>query len=141
MNIMTTTILTSRIRRRSTSSSAPHTPMVRQWQLLEWLSSEPEGVSVVEAAEATGMDPKTIRRDLILLRKIGFDLDETVEDFGRKRWRIRQSFERHRSKKRRYQAIRDSLDLLLEQVDRVGDKRLLDDWEAIRKRVKRKCRT
>jgi predicted DNA-binding transcriptional regulator YafY len=85
MNIMTTTILTSRIRRRSINKSATHTPMVRQWQLLEWLSSEPEGVTVAEAAIATGMDQKTIRRDLILLRKIGFDLDETVEEFGRKR--------------------------------------------------------
>lgn len=137
---MAKTILYSRIRRRSTSSSAPHTPMVRQWQLLEWLSSEPEGVTVAEAAIATGMNQKTIRRDLILLRKIGFDLGETVEEFGRKRWRIRQSFERNRSKEQRYQAIRDSLDFLLEQVDRVGDKRLLDDLEAIRKRVKRKCR-
>ena len=134
-------ILYSRIRRRSTGSSAPHTPMVRQWQLLEWLSSEPEGVTVAEAAIATGMDQKTIRRDLILLRKIGFDLDETVEERGRKRWRIRQSFERLRSKKRRYQAIRDSLDLLLEQVDRVGDRRLVDDLKAMRQRVVRKCRT
>ena len=85
------------------------------------------------------MDQKTIRRDLILLRKIGFDLDETVEEFGRKRWRIRQPFERLRSKKRQYQAIREGLDLLLEQVDNVGDRRLVDDLKAIRKRVKRKC--
>lgn len=137
---MTTTILTSRIRRRSINSSATHTPMVRQWQLLEWLSSEPEGVSVGEAAEATGVNQKTIRRDLILLRKIGFDLEESVEERGRKRWRIRQPFERLRSKKRQYQAIREGLDLLLEQVDNVGDKRLLSDLKAMRQRVVRKCR-
>ena len=140
MNIMTTTILASRIRRRPINSSATHTPMVRQWQLLEWLSSEPEGVTIAEAAEATAVDQKTIRRDLILLRKIGFDLEETVEERGRKRWRIRQPFERLRSKKRQYQAIRQGLDLLLMQVEKVGDKRLLNDLEAMRQRVVRKCR-
>ena len=49
-------------------------------------------------------------------------------------------FERLRSKKRQYQAIREGLDLLLEQVDNVGDKRLLSDLKAMRQRVVRKCR-
>jgi len=135
---MTMTNITSRIRRRPINKSATSTPLIRQWQLLEWLSSSPEGISVGEAAEATGMDLKTIRRDLILLRKIGFDLEETVEERGRKRWRIRNSFERLRSKKRQYQAIQENLDLVLTQVEKVGDKRLLDDLKAVRKRVKRK---
>ena len=133
------TNLTSRIRRRPINKSATSTPLIRQWQLLEWLSSDPEGISVGEAAKATGMDLKTIRRDLILLREIGFDLEEAVEERGRKRWRIRNSFERLRSKKRQYQAIQENLDLVLMQVEKVGDKRLLDDLKAIRKRVKRKC--
>lgn len=135
---MTTARITSRIRRRPINKSATHTPMVRQWQLLEWLSSNPEGISVGEAAKATGMNLKTIRRDLILLREIGFDLEETVEERGRKRWRIRNSFERLRSKKRQYQAIQENLDVLLMQVERVGDRRLLDDLKEMRKRVKRK---
>ena len=111
---MTTTLLPSRIRRRPVKLSTPHSPLIRQWQLLEWLSSEPEGITVGEAAQATGVDQKTIRRDLIMLRKIGFDLEEKVEEFGRKRWRGRQPFERMRSKRRRYQMIRDGLDLLLD---------------------------
>ena len=140
MNTMTTAHLISRIRRRPVEVEHPHSPLIRQWHLLEWLSSEPEGITVGEAAEATGVDPKTIRRDLILLRNVGFDLEETVEDFGRKRWRIRQRFERLRSKRRQYQAIREGLDLLLMQAEKVGDKRLLNDLEAIRQRVVRRCR-
>ena len=136
---MTTAHLTSRIRRRPVNGSDTHTPMIRQWQLLEWLSSDPKGITVGEAAKATGMSLKTIRRDLILLQKIGFDLEEIEEEFSRKRWRVRQPFERLRSKKQQYQAIRQGLDLLLLQVEKVGDKRLLDDLEGIRKRVKRKC--
>ncbi len=68
--------------------------------------SEPEGVTVAEAVEATGAGDKTIRRDLIMLRKVGFDLEETVGEYGRKSWRIRQPFERLRSKRRQYQSIR-----------------------------------
>ena len=100
---------------RSASSTFP-SQLVRQWHLLEWLSSETQGVTVEEAAQATGKDQKTIRRDLILLRKAGFDLEETVEDHGRKRWRIRQPFERLRSKRRQYEAIRSGLDTLLKQA-------------------------
>ena len=122
---MTTTHFPSRIRRRSVPSD--NTPLVRQWQLLQWLSSE-----------ATGMDQKTIRRDLVLLRRIGFDLEELVEEHGRKRWRIRHPFERLRSKRRRYQAIGEGLDQLLAQVEKVGDKRLLKDLKRIEQRVKRK---
>ena len=137
---MTTAHLTSRICRRPVKVDCPHSPLIRQWQLLEWLSSEPKGVTVAEVAEANGVDQKTIRRDLIMLRKAGFDLEEMIEEFGRKRWRIRQPFERLRSKRRQYQAIREGLDLLLEQADSVGDKRLLNDLEAIRRRVVRKSR-
>ncbi len=139
LNIMTTANITTRIRRRSINNSDTHTPMVRQWQLLEWLSSDPKGITVGKAAKVTGVSLKTIRRDLILLQKIGFDLEETEEEFNRKRWRVRQPFERLRSKKQQYQAIRQGLDLLLLQVEKVGDKRLLNDLEGIRKRVRRKC--
>ena len=93
-----------------------------------------------EAAQAAGKDQKTIRRDLILLRKAGFDLEETVEDHGRKRWRIRQPFERLRSKRRQYEAIRSGLDRLLKQAAKVEDSRLQDDLKAVRQRVMRKAR-
>ena len=132
--------LTVRVRRRPVSIESVPSQLVRQWQLLEWLSSESQGVTVEEAAQAAGKDQKTIRRDLILLRKAGFDLEETVEDHGRKRWRIRQPFERLRSKRRQYEAIRSGLDTLLKQAAKVEDSRLQDDLKAVRQRVMRKAR-
>jgi len=137
---MPNTILTNRIRRKSVVVSSAHAQLVRQWQLLEWLSSAPGGVTVTEAAEATGVNDKTIRRDLIMLRKIGFHLEGTVEERGRKRWRVRRPFERLRSKRRKYKAIRGGLDMLLEQAAQVGDGRLVDDLRAIRRRVVRKAK-
>ena len=107
VNTMTPAHLTSRIRRRPVKLEYPHSPLFRQWQLLQWLSCKPEGVTVGEVAKVTGMSLKTIRRDLILLRELGFDLEELVEERGRKRWRVRQPFERLRSKKQQYQAIRE----------------------------------
>jgi hypothetical protein len=49
-------LLNGRIQRRNVKTITPHSPLIRQWQLLEWLSSKPEGVSVREASEATGVD-------------------------------------------------------------------------------------
>ena len=141
MKTMTTAHLKFLTCRRPVKVAHPHSPLIRQWQLVEWLSSEPEGVTAAEAAEAAGVDVRTIRRDLILLRKVGFDLEEAMEDHGRKRWRIRQPYERLRSKRQRYRAIREGLDRLLTQAENVGDKRLLKDLEAIRRRVVRRCST
>ena len=62
-----------------------------------------------EAAEAFDVNLRTIRRDLILLRHVGFDLVCTDEEHNRKRWRIRQPWERLRTKRQRYAAIRDQL--------------------------------
>ena len=46
VNTMTSAHLPSRIRRRSVEVEHPHSPLIRQWHLLEWLSSEPEGITV-----------------------------------------------------------------------------------------------
>lgn len=86
------------------------------------------------------MDQRTIRRDLILVRKVGFDLEETVEDHARKRWRIRQQFERRRSKRRQYRAIRNALDTLLEQAATPEDRRLVADLQPARRRAAQKCK-
>jgi len=132
--------LSSRIRRRPVKVGGSHTPMVRQWQLLEWLSSESEGITVAEAAEAFGVDIKSIRRDLALLERLGFDLTAMEEATGRKRWRIRRPFERLRSKRQKYTAIHDLLAVACEQVEAVGDKRLAKDLEGLRRRVARRCK-
>lgn len=77
-------LLNGRVQRQNIKATTPHSPLIRQWQLLEWLSSKRDGVPVREASEATGVGQKTIRRDLILLRKVGFDLEEVVGERGKK---------------------------------------------------------
>ncbi len=62
----------------------------RQWALLRALSSRRSGVSVREMAAELGVADRTIRRDLETFRSVGFALvEEVVNDFGRKAWRIR----------------------------------------------------
>jgi len=108
-----TQVVPSRIRRRPVQSIDVHTPLIRQWKLLELLSSGPVGVTVRELGEATGRGDKTVRRDLVLLRKVGFDLRESVGPYGRKSWRVGHRFERLRSPRKQYKAILDTLDVLI----------------------------
>jgi predicted DNA-binding transcriptional regulator YafY len=140
MPVLPTQVFPSRICRRSVQRVAFRTPIIRQWKLLEVLSSAPEGITVEEFAKAAGTCDKTIRRDLILLRKVGFDLDETVGAHGHKSWRVRQSFEKLRSPRKQYKAILNSLDVLLMQVSLAGDRRLVGELQAIRRRVGKRCR-
>ena len=135
-----TQLTTSQIRRRPVEKTGVHTPLIRQWKLLELLSSAPEGVTVREFAEAAGTSDQTVRRDLILLRQVGFGLKETVGPHGRKSWRVGQPFERLRSVRQQYKAILNLLDVLLMQVSLAGDPRLVEELQAIRRRVVRKCR-
>ncbi len=60
----------------------------RQWLLLKALSSRRLGLTVREMASELGVTDKTIRRDLALFRGVGFPLEESVGEFGRKTWRI-----------------------------------------------------
>jgi proteasome accessory factor B len=62
--------------------------LLRQWILLKALSSRHYGATVKELAEEVGVSLKTIRRDLETFQAAGFPLEETVEDFGRKKWRL-----------------------------------------------------
>ena len=63
-------------------------PLVRQWILLRTLCARRYGATVKEMAQEMGVSDKTIRRDLETFQKAGFPLQETVGDYGRKRWRI-----------------------------------------------------
>jgi proteasome accessory factor B len=63
----------------------------RQWSLLRMLGARRFGVTVREMAEEMRVSPKTIRRDLELFRGVGFCLEETTGDFGRKTWRLGQA--------------------------------------------------
>lgn len=63
-------------------------PLRRQWTLVQTLASRRLGVTVRELAKEMGASEKTIRRDLETLQGVGFPLEEIIETYGRKRWRI-----------------------------------------------------
>ena len=63
-------------------------PLVRQWILLRVLCARHHGATVKELSTEMGVTEKTIRRDLETFLVAGFPLVETVEQFGRKKWRI-----------------------------------------------------
>jgi predicted DNA-binding transcriptional regulator YafY len=60
----------------------------RHWHLLTMLSSRHHGLTVSDMVDALGVSAKTIRRDIVLFRSVGIPLEETVGDFGRKKWRL-----------------------------------------------------
>jgi len=63
-------------------------PLVRQWILLRTLCARHHGITVKELSETLQVSDKTIRRDLETFQLAGFPLAESVEDHGRKKWRI-----------------------------------------------------
>jgi proteasome accessory factor B len=67
---------------------AEKSPLVRQWILLRALSARHCGATIKELVEELGVSEKTIRRDLETFVTAGFPLEETVEQFGRKKWRL-----------------------------------------------------
>ena len=67
---------------------AAQSPLLRQWVLLKTLCARSEGATVKEMIATMGVSEKTIRRDLETFQKVGFPLEETVGDHGRKSWRI-----------------------------------------------------
>ena len=60
----------------------------RQWVLLKSLSSRRYGLTVREMAADLGVNVKTVRRDLDLFRAVGFPLEATVGERGRKTWQL-----------------------------------------------------
>ncbi len=58
--------------------------LFRQWLLLKAISAAEGHATVKSLVSQTGVSEKTIRRDLELLRKVGFPVIETVGEFGRK---------------------------------------------------------
>lgn len=70
------------------SSMDVSSPLIRQWILLRILSARHYGATVKELAEELTVSEKTIRRDLEVFQTAGFPLEETIEDFGRKKWKL-----------------------------------------------------
>jgi predicted DNA-binding transcriptional regulator YafY len=69
-------------------SMASDPQIIRQWLLLTLLASRRQGLAVRELAEELNVGEKSIRRDLETLRGVGFALEETVGERGRKTWRL-----------------------------------------------------
>ncbi len=86
------------------------------------------------------MSEKTIRRDLILLREIGFDVIETIGEFGRKSWSLLHPFDRLWTKREQYESIRESVYLLIEQAKTIKDQRLIAALEVVCGWLNEKCR-
>jgi len=61
-------------------------PLQRQWDILRTMTARRYGVTIRELANEHGVSQKTIRRDLVTLRRAGFRLAEREEAHGRKRW-------------------------------------------------------
>jgi hypothetical protein len=125
-------------RRRKKNNRGPGTPLPRQRKLLERLSSDGDRMTIKQLVKTSAGSDKTVRRDLIPLRQLGFDVSETMEKFGRKCWRVPHPFQRL-GKRQQYRFNKDSLEVLIQQAWGVGDGRLVADLAAIRKKVARKC--
>jgi predicted DNA-binding transcriptional regulator YafY len=67
---------------------AGSSPLVRQWILLRSLSARHGGATIQELVAELGVCEKTIRRDLAVFTSAGFPIEETIERFGRKKWRL-----------------------------------------------------
>lgn len=126
--------------KRLPTEISPNTPLIRQWQLLEWLASTSTGVRVAQAAKAFDVDTKTIRRDLVLLKHLGFELKETVEGPGRKAWRIDKPPKMPKTAWQEYRSIAELLDALMERVDELEDLGFRTDLQAFQMRVRRKLK-
>ena len=60
----------------------------RHWRMLQIVMARRLGETVARLAEDLAVSEKTIRRDLNLLRKVGFPLSESVGEKGLKRWKL-----------------------------------------------------
>ena len=60
--------------------------LVRQWRLIKILSGKRLGAGVRELAEELRVGEKTIRRDLQTFVEVGFPLEQTSGEHGRKTW-------------------------------------------------------
>ena len=125
-------LLTTRIRQ---DEGDDESTLARQWRLLKLLIFSPKGFTVKELVAVSGMSEKTVRRDLAFLKEVGFDVSETVGEFGRKLWRVRRLPETTGSKGTRtekYALIHDTLRDLHDVALILGDSPWPSAWIAFR---------
>jgi predicted DNA-binding transcriptional regulator YafY len=66
------------------SPPADRSALFRQWLILKAIETADGEATIKTLVEQTGKSEKTVRRDLALLRKVGFPIVEKSGDFGRK---------------------------------------------------------
>ena len=133
-------LLTTRI--RSKNDGDDESPLARQWRVLKLLTFAPKGFTVKELVAVSGMSEKTIRRDLVFLKQVGFDISETVEDYGRKLWRVRRLSESTGGKGttgEKYALIHDTLRDLHDVALVLGDLSLAEALKRLQEWVGGKC--
>jgi hypothetical protein len=134
-------LLTTRI--RSEGNGDDESPLARQWRLLKVLTFSPKGFTVKELVAVSGVSEKTIRRDLVFLKDVGFGVSEKVEEFGRKVWRIRrlsESTEGAGTRGEKYCLIRDALQDLHDVALMLDDTPLAESLRRLQEWVDGKCR-
>jgi len=139
MPTQTLPLLTTRIRQ---DDGDDESTLARQWRLLKLLTFKPKGFTVKELVALSGMSEKTIRRDLVFLKEVGFDVSETVEDFGRKLWRIRrlpESTGGRGTMREKYGLIHDTLRDLHDVALILGDSPLAESLNRLQEWVGGKC--
>ena len=110
--------------------------------MLKLLTFTPKGFTVKELVAVSGMSEKTIRRDLTFLKEVGFDVTESVGDFGRKYWkicRLPESTGGRGSAKEKYGVIHDTLGDLHDVALILGDSALAEALKRLQEWVGGKC--
>ena len=64
-------------------------PLLRQWKLLQMLAESRTGIPLANLAADFEVSDRTIRRDLVLLQTVGFQIEEINGDRGKKRWKMK----------------------------------------------------
>ena len=140
MTTQTLPLLTTRIRQ---DEGDDESTLARQWRLLKLLAFTPKGFTVKELVAVSGMSEKTVRRDLAFLKEVGFDVSETVGEFGRKFFRIRRLSESTGGKgttAEKYALIHDALRDLHDVALILGDSPLAESLNRLQEWVG-KCRS
>ncbi len=133
-------LLTTRIRQ---DEGDDESTLARQWRLLKLLIFTPKGFSIKELVAVSGVCEKTVRRDLAFLKEVGFDVSETVGDFGRKFFRISRLSEstgRKGTTAEKYALIHDTLQQIHDVAVILGDLPLAESSNRLREWVQGKYR-
>ncbi len=62
--------------------------ILRHWMLLRTLGARRQGATLRDLAADFGVNEKTIHRDLLLLRRLGFPLVHSTSNHGRRHWKL-----------------------------------------------------